>query len=215
MIFIENRKKSNKTLIKLYPKAKIIDVTSKGDEPFVKLSPFYPHGFIPVPFSENVYSYSVEGIWQGLKVFENEGIDVSKFKIQNMVGIKRSIKKFGNPLGHLKGVSANELLDYVRARKEIFIPSYIWILHNKVTEEVNRLIEIALVQDLVLLDFDINQDIENISKPLSHASLIKRHIEQKHPELIVKRFTHPIERKKNKAKNKGPENNGPQIKLDI
>ena len=32
------------------------------------LSPFYPHGGIPIPFSGSVTSQSVEGIWQGLKV---------------------------------------------------------------------------------------------------------------------------------------------------
>jgi hypothetical protein len=48
MIFIESKKKGSKTLAKLYPNAEIIDVTSKGIEPFVRLSPFYPHGNIPV-----------------------------------------------------------------------------------------------------------------------------------------------------------------------
>ncbi len=66
MIYVENKKKSSKTLAKLYPLAEVIDVTSKGDFPFVKLSPFYPHGNIPVPFSQNHFAKSVEGIWQGL-----------------------------------------------------------------------------------------------------------------------------------------------------
>ena len=36
-----------------------------------KLSPFYPHGGIPVPFSEGVTATCVEAVWQGLKVFES------------------------------------------------------------------------------------------------------------------------------------------------
>lgn len=54
---------------------------------WLDLSPFYPHGNIPVPFSENTFAYSVEGIWQGLKVFESADIDTSKFEVQNMKGI--------------------------------------------------------------------------------------------------------------------------------
>lgn len=200
MIFIESKKKGTKTLAKLYPNAVIIDVTSKGNEPFVKLSPFYPHGNIPVPFSPNSFSYSVEGIWQGLKVFEQADIDTTKFDVKNMKGIKRTVRKFGKPLGHRKGINGTELLDYLTARKQIYMPSYAWLLQNKTTNEIDKLIQIALRQDLVLLDFETNADIDNINKPLSHAALIKKFIDKKYPELTEKRFTQPIESKPKKQK---------------
>lgn len=200
MIFIENKKKGAKTLTKLYPKAEVIDVTSKGKQPFVRLSPFYPHGNIPVPFSTNTFAYSVEGIWQGLKVFEQAGIDTSKFEVQNMKEIKRTVRKFGKPLGHRKGIYGTELLDYLRARKQIYLPSYAWLLQNKTTSEVDQLIQIALRQDLVLLDFETNADIDNTKKPLSHAALIKKFIDKKYPELTEKRFTQPVEPKPKKKK---------------
>lgn len=200
MIFIENKKKGAKTLAKLYPKAEVIDVTSKGKEPFVRLSPFYPHGNIPVPFSTNTFSYSVEGIWQGLKVFEQADIDTSKFEVQNMKGIKRTVKKFGKPLGHRKGISGTELLDYLTARKQIYLPSYAWLLQIKTTNEVDQLIQIALRQDLVLLDFETNADIDNTKKPLSHAALIKKFIDKKYPKLTEERFSQPVEPKPKKKK---------------
>jgi hypothetical protein len=200
MIFIENKKKGAKTLAKLYPKAEVIDVTSKGKEPFVRLSPFYPHGNIPVPFSTNTFAYSVEGIWQGLKVFEQADIDTSKFEVQNMKGIKRTVTKFGKPLGHRKGIGGTELLDYLTARKQIYLPSYAWLLQNKTISEVDQLIQIALRQDLVLLDFETNADIDNTKKPLSHAALIKKFIDKKYPELIEKRFTQSVEPKPRKKK---------------
>ena len=59
----------------------------------VRFSPFFPHGSIPVPFSPGVTGQSVEGIWQGLKVFESEDIDLQKFEITNMKSIKRSSAK--------------------------------------------------------------------------------------------------------------------------
>lgn len=168
-------------MAKLYPKTEIIDVTSKGIEPFVRLRPFYPHRNIPVPFSPNTFSYSVEGIWQGLKVFEQADIDTSKFEVKNMKGIKRTDRKFGNPLGHRKGINGTELLDYLTARKQIYLPSYVWLLQNKTTSKVDQLTQIALRQDLVLLDFETNSGINNTKKLLSHAALIKKFIDKNIP----------------------------------
>src|SRR5262245_22655287 len=57
----------------------IHDVTSRGPEPWVRFSPFFPHGGIPVPFTAGRTAMSVEGIWQGLKVFASADVDESKF----------------------------------------------------------------------------------------------------------------------------------------
>lgn len=203
MIYIESKRKSMKTLLKIYPNAKILDVTSKGDEPWLKVSPFYPHGEIPIPYSPNCFAISVEGIWQGLKVFELEDIDKTKFDVKNMKGIKRTVRKFGKPLGHRKGVNGIELLDYLTARKEIYLRAYGWLLDNKANETIQLLKAEAEKQDLVLLDFDTNGDIENTRKPLSHAALVKRYLEKKYPELSTLVFEPPIkiiEIKKNKDK---------------
>jgi len=183
MIYVESRKRSLKNLQNKYPQATIIDVTSKGKEPWIKVSPFYPHGKIPIPFSAGYYGDSVEGIWQGLKVFEKEDIDESKFSIRDMKGIKRTVRKFGKPLGHRKGVNGIELLDYLTARKDIYLRTYGWMLDNKASDVIQLLKIEAEKNDLVLLDFDTNGDIDNLKKPLSHAALVKRYIEKKYPEL--------------------------------
>jgi hypothetical protein len=202
MIYIESKKKSMKTLLKNYPTAKFLDVTSKGEEPWVRVSPFYPHGEIPIPHSTNFFSFSVEGIWQGLKVFELEDIDISKFEVKNMKGIKRTVRKFGKPLGHRKGVNGSELLDYLTARKEIYLKAYGWLLDNKAQDVIQLIKAEAEKQDLVLLDFDTNGDIENTRKPLSHAALVKRYLEKKYPELLTLFFAPPpiIEHKKKRIK---------------
>ena len=54
------------------------DVTSRGTYPWIRLSPFFPHGAIPVPFTPGRTAMSVEGIWQALKVFAAADIDESK-----------------------------------------------------------------------------------------------------------------------------------------
>jgi len=183
MIYIESKKKKEKTLLKNYPNAVIIDVTSKGKEPFVKLSPFYPIGNIPVPFSKNLYSYSVEGIWQGLKVFSGQDVDHSKFLVKDMKNIKRSSRKYGRILGHRKGVYGEDILDYLTARKEIYLPTYFYVLKNIALSIIDKLKEIAVKQDLVLLDYNTNCDIENVKKALSHAGLIKKFLEDNYIEI--------------------------------
>ena len=80
MIIIESKRKKIDNIFKKYPDAYIVDVTSKAEDGMVALSPFYPHGGIPVPFSDGVTAESVEGIWQGLKVFEDEGVDTAVFR---------------------------------------------------------------------------------------------------------------------------------------
>ncbi len=54
MIIVESRRKKPETILKEYPGALLIDVTSKATDEWVKLSPFYPHGGIPVPFSNGL-----------------------------------------------------------------------------------------------------------------------------------------------------------------
>jgi hypothetical protein len=192
MIYIANKKTKETTLAKKYPNALILDVSSKGEQPWVKLSPFYPHGNIPIPFSEGKTSQTVEGIWQGLKVFENEDIDVSKFEIKNMKDIKRTARKFGKPLGHRKGIKGKELLDYLAARKEIYLHTYAWVLDNLVQDVLLKLKNEIGKQDVVLLDYNTNQeDIYTSYKPLSHAFLVKRYLEKKYPELANLTFKQP------------------------
>lgn len=171
-IFITSKRKKIETIQKEYPDVEIIDVTSKSNLPWIKFSPFYPHGNIPVIDSPGYFSQSVEGIWQGLKVFEKEDIDLSKFKITNMKGIKRTIKRFGKIIGHRKGVNSLEILGYQAARLQIYIPTYQYVLENFLSEEIATLKSKLNYSDLVLLDYETNTDIYNLTKPLSHASQI-------------------------------------------
>ena len=148
----------------------IIDVTSKSDSQFIKCSPFYPHGNIEVPGLKDVYSESVEAIWQGLKVFTDCTEDYSKFNIKNMKHIKRSCNKYGRVLGHKFG---EDIIDYNSARVNIYLPAYNWVIVNKLQDLME---ELVTYNKLVLLDYTTNEDINNLRKPLSHASLIKAHL---------------------------------------
>lgn len=182
MIIVESKRKKPATILKKYPDAILADVTSGAKDGLVKLSPFYPHGGIPVPFSEGYNATCVEAIWQGLKVFEGSDIDVQVFQNDTMKNIKRTVRRFGKPLGHRKGVNGTELLGYIEARKQIYIPTYRWMLENKVPHIIERLREASNSgKTIVLLDYDTNADVEDAKKPLSHASLIKAYAEGIYP----------------------------------
>jgi hypothetical protein len=176
-LFVRNKKRSVNTINKEFGNPVIIDVTSKSADKFLPLSPFYPHGDIPVPFSDGYHSKSVEGIWQGLKVFKSHDIDISKFEIDSMRGLKRTARKFGQPIGHRQGVNGTELLDYLTARKKIYLPAYEWVLQNKTGDLIKELKRLSGNEQVILLDYETNDNLHDLTKPLSHAALIKHFIE--------------------------------------
>ena len=178
MIIVENKKKKIENIRKKHPYAEIVDLTSNSESKFIKFSPFYPVGNIPGPYSKGQEGMSVEGIWQGLKVFESQGADFSKFSITNMKGLKRSIRVNGPIVGHQKGMFSSEILDYITARETIFVTCYRWVLDNKLQELTKELCQLAGEKDIVFLDYNVNEDIQSLKKPLSHAALVKSYIEE-------------------------------------
>jgi len=101
------------SLQRRYGDATVIDVTSRGPQPWIRFSPFYPHGGIPVLCSPEQTGASVEGIWQGLKVFARQDVDPSKLANTTMHGLKRSTRQLGAVLGHRAGLQGDRLLTYV------------------------------------------------------------------------------------------------------
>ena len=155
-----------------------------------QLSPFYPHGGIPIPNSEEVTGMSVEGIWQGLKVFETQGISYTHFRNTSMRGLKRTVRTLGKPLGHSYGTNSEELLDYLEARIAIYLPTYKWVLENvqAVKDLVDRIRTKSLTTDIVFLDYNTNEDYTNLKSPLSHAALIKLYIEGRYPNITLNQY---------------------------
>lgn len=175
-IFIESKRKKPETLAQRYPGAYILDVTSRGPQPWVKFSPFYPHGNIPVPLSPGYVAASVEGIWQGLKVFATADIDLSAFTNTTMANLKRTTRTNGAVRGHRAGVLGHTLLSYGDARRQIYLPAYRWVLDHYLQPEIDLLRELSQAHTVILLDYETNADIEKLSKPLSHAALLVEYV---------------------------------------
>ena len=157
---------------KAHPGAAILDLTSRGSPPWVKFSPFYPHGGVPVPGAPDRFSASVEGLWQALKVFERADVDLSKLDITSMKGIKRGAGKLGRVLGHREGVGGERLLGYVEARRRIYLPAYHFVLTTHLQRELAELRRMAEAGGLILLDYETNTDVDDPARPLSHAGLV-------------------------------------------
>ena len=187
MIYVENRKRKIERIKEEYPDADILDITSNSETRYAKiLSPFYPHGNIPIPFTDELKATCVEAVWQGLKVYESSDVDFSTFQNDTMRNLKRTVRRFGIPKGHRKGAYGKELLDYFEARMLIYLPTYKWVLDNvpEVHHVVERIKEQNKIRDIVLLDYNTNTDFRDISKPLSHAGLVKLYIEGHYPKGI-------------------------------
>ena len=180
MIYIANKRRKLSRIENQYPGAYILDVTSSSGIEEVKiLSPFYPHGNIPIPGeSRGMTSMSVEGIWQGLKVFESEGICMESFRNDTMKNIKRTTKAHGHLIGHQYGVFGEQILSYLDARNKIYLPAYLWVFKNieSVKALIARLKNFSQTNDIVLLDYTTNTNPLDIRSPLSHAGLLKLYI---------------------------------------
>jgi len=182
MILVQNHRTSIERIQQQYPNSAILDVTSRGPQPWIRFSPFYPHGNIPVPFSPGHTSASVEGIWQGLKVFGQADVDPSRFRVTTMKNLKRSARTYGKVLGHRQGVTGERLLAYAEARRTIYLPSYHWVLIHCLQDLLADLRVLEQERTVVLLDYETNCDLANLSHPLSHAGLIKRYLEGRWPQ---------------------------------
>ena len=178
---VASRRSSVESLQRHYGDATVIDVTSRGPQPWIRFSPFYPHGGIPVPCSSEQTGASVEGIWQGLKVFARQDVDPSKLANTTMRGLKRSARQFGAVLGHRAGLQGDRLLTYAEARRLIYLPTYRWVLDHRLQDELAELRRLGAAQLVLLLDYETNGDIDDLTRPLSHASLILRYLEESWP----------------------------------
>ncbi|SDT73873.1 DUF6939 family protein [Actinoplanes derwentensis] len=172
-VHVASRRRKPESVRAAFPGATVVDVTSRAAEPWVRLSPFYPHGGIPVPLTPGIVAASVEGVWQALKVFEQSDVDPGKLSVTSMTGLKRTVRRHGQVLGHRAGIHGATLLDYRTARWQIYLPTYRWVLEHRVPDLVDRLREMAS-GTVVLLDYTTNGDPADTSSPLSHAALLAR-----------------------------------------
>lgn len=151
----------------LPPGSTVIDVSSYAPEPFCTLSPMWVHGGVPVPGLPGVTSDTVEGVWQGLKVIRGETAP----RFFRGPGAKRG----GKPSGHRFGA---KLLGIVEARRRIYVPTYEWVLENRVAPAVIAGLIDAALSGVVqhIHDVSDNGDINDPGQPLAHAAVLVQYV---------------------------------------
>lgn len=163
---------------------RVINLLHDGPDKFRMLSPLYPHsdatGHPGLDVPGNVHgarSYTVEGIWQGLKVIRHECASgmaswTAGLMCTDPVELKR---KRGLVLGHYYG-DGHLLLPYLEARTRIFVPAYKQKLERycaSLLPELASWLQQRPDRCLILIDDHI-ADLNDLSSPLSHAMLVKR-----------------------------------------
>jgi hypothetical protein len=153
------------------PKGAVVyDVSSYADHPYCTLSPFWPHGGIPVPGMSGTTSDSVEGIWQGLKLIGG--------KIAPRYFSGQGCKRGGVPRGHQYG---DKLLKIVDAREKVYRVSYEWMLEHRADPELlGSFIEQALAGvPQYFHDVSNNGRIGNPDEGWAHAAVLVQYLNRR------------------------------------
>lgn len=79
-----------------------------------------------------------------------------------MKGLKRTVRRYGPVQGHRTGLHGDRLLPYETARRQIYLPTYRWVLENRVADLIEQL---RTKNDVVLLDYTTNADVSNSAIP--------------------------------------------------
>jgi hypothetical protein len=145
----------------------VIDVSSYAGMPFCTLSPMWVHGGIPVPGMPGTTSDTVEGVWQGLKVIRGKTAP----RYFHGPGAKRG----GKPSGHLFG---KKLLGIVEARRRIYIPTYEWLLDNRISHHFFEHLIATARSGVTQFIHDVgdNGDVNDTSQPLAHAAVLVQYL---------------------------------------
>ena len=135
----------------------VIDLTREStDDVYRKFHPSYPHGDVPFPEFPDYTAQSVEGIWEGLKMFESSGIDASKFECTDPNNLSRTEQDYGIYRGHRFGV--NTILTEEEAFQRIYKPLYAWQVLVKLEKEFKTLKNLYQTQPMVWIVDDLCDD---------------------------------------------------------
>ena len=204
-IFIANRRRQPKSLQEEFGDIPVFDVTFAGGDPLLStLSPMYPHGDLPVPYSERTLTAnSLEAIWQGLKVFEHEGarLDAAALSKSGDKNIKRpSTEKRGRVLGHQQGLHTDRpLLSLIDARSFIYAPLYRWQLQHHCHDALAQLNKALAQSDIVLLEAGNESNICDVFAPMVHSALLRLFLLGQYPECGEKHPWQPYTKAEHEA----------------
>jgi len=155
------------------PGVHVVDMRVTAQQPFCRLSFDYQHGQIPVLCMTGMYSESVTGIMEGLKMVGRHGMS-GHVNVGYFVGAgrERVIKDDEWLTGyHYRGRAVSTL----EARRCILIPQYAWVLAHRVGDVVALLRKSAKARTIGLYDGNPSADL-TAPEPVSAAALLAAYL---------------------------------------
>jgi hypothetical protein len=151
----------------------VIDIRPEADQPFCRLGFDYQHGGIPIPGLAGMFSESITGVLEGLKLVGRHGkpgkINPAFF---SGPGRTRELRSGQWCSGYLyRGRS----LGLVDARRNLLIPAYLWVLSNRAHAIIQRLHRERETQAIGLYDGRDSSDILS-PEPLSAAAVLAAYL---------------------------------------
>ena len=163
-----------------------IDVSAGADPPWNRLSADYQHGQIPVPGMKGMYSETVRGLLEGLKLIGRRGrrgrINTAFFSGPwRPREPKDGEWELGYSLdGRRVGPSDANVL--------VFIPSYVWMLENKAYAVVAALRQLARHHEERGESLYVHDGLENGDaydpRPLSSAAILAAFVQDNLAEFV-------------------------------
>ena len=128
----------------------VIDISQQGEHPFCMLSFDYQHGRIPVPGLDGMFSESVTGVLEGLRLVSRRGLP-GKVDFGYFVGPgrERPVKSGYWATGYSY---RGRCVDLAEARRRILIPAYLWVLSHKAGAALSKVRKRADQHDVWLWD---------------------------------------------------------------
>lgn len=163
-------------------KAVIVNTTSRSKDFGKAFSPFMNQG--PIELG-GLIAKNVENLWQFTKVYSEHVDDFQAWCQWRDKGLQDTFAH-RYPMG--KGrkpefAYLDKKMDYITARKEIYIPVYRQKLKKYCTRQINSLIDMLSVCDVWLWDFDVritdesfDQIVNNPDHNLGHAFVLKKYV---------------------------------------
>jgi hypothetical protein len=163
-------------------KAVVVNTTSTSKDFGKAFSPFMCQGRIELG---GLVAHNVENLWQGTKRFEDQIDDGEWINWRDSILSNKFAQRY--PKG--KGAKAicsiwnGKKLDYIPARKKIYVPAYVKKLKSYCEREVNSLIDMLSCTDIYLWDFDgyatensWDEILNDPNRSLGHAFVLKKYI---------------------------------------
>jgi hypothetical protein len=166
--------------------AVVVNTTSRSKDFGKAFSPFMNQG--PIKLG-NLTAHNVENMWQFTKVYKEHVNDFAAWKKWRDDGLKDTFAH-RYPMGKGRkpefSFFMKKKMDYITARKNLYIPAYKQKLEKYCQRQINTLIDMLTVCDVWLWDFDVRiteesfeEIVNNSEHNLGHAFIIKKYVYDK------------------------------------